>query len=332
LPSPLPLLIAASALLCAFDASCDAADSGPAAPPLVIEVMSFNLRWGPDREPNDWATREPLVVELLREEAPAVAGLQESRPEYVDALLSQLPRYAAYPAVGSRQNSILYCRQRFRLDASTSDADNARVDAPAADWGPGSVRVPRSVRLVDERSGLAFYVYNNHFDHRFAESRHWSAVVLMGRVRARAFADPVILTGDFNAGADDPALALLRNGAPPDESEGGIGTQLRFVDSFRELHPDERWVGTFHDFLGVHFGPRVDYVFAGPGIRVRNARILHFERDGRYPSDHFPVVATLEIEATGAPASRPSPEVADGLEARAAARTASGGCPSVAAP
>jgi endonuclease/exonuclease/phosphatase family metal-dependent hydrolase len=325
--SPFSGLIAAVALLGASSLPCAARGTGHVDASLVLEVMSLNLRWGPDREPNSWATRQELVFELLREEAPAIVGLQESRAEYVDTLLSRLPQYAAYPSTGNRQNSILYCKRRFRLDADTSDEENARVDVPAADRGEGSVRVPRGARLVDERSGLAFYVYNNHFDHRSAASRLWSAEVLIDRVRARTFSDPVILTGDFNAKAHDPALAMLRGESPPGKSEGGGDEPLRFVDAFRELHPNEIRVGTYHDFLGIRFGPRVDYIFAGPGIQVRNAHILRFERHGRYPSDHFPVSAALVIEATDASSPRSSRKSSDEPEPREAAQRASGGCP-----
>jgi endonuclease/exonuclease/phosphatase family metal-dependent hydrolase len=328
--SPLPALIAAVALLGACFAACAAPEpTGGDGEAVVIEVMSFNLRWAPDPEPNDWSTRQELVLELLRAEAPAVVGLQESRTEYLDALLPQLPQYAAYPTAGKRQNTILYCKRRFRLDATTSDADNARVDAPAADWGQGSVRLPRSARLVDERSGLGFYVYNNHFDHRFVASRLWSARVLIDRIRERSFDDPVILTGDFNAQSDDPALAVLRGKSPTGGPEGEGDRPLRFVDTFRQLHPAATAVGTYHDFLGIRFGRRIDYVLAGPGIRVRSARILRFGRDGRYPSDHFPVAATLLLEVTDASATPSSPNVkaADDLDPRAAAQIASGGCP-----
>lgn len=320
--SPLPALIAVVALT---GACCEPAaapePAGGDAEAFVIEVMSFNLRWGPDRGKNSWSMRQELVLELLRAEAPAVVGLQESRVEYLDALLPRLPQYAAYPMTGSRQNTILYCKRRFRLDAGTSDADNARVDAPAADWGQGSVRLPRSARLVDERSGLGFYVYNNHFDHRFAPSRLWSAGVLIDRVRARAFDDPVILTGDFNATGREPSIALLLGKSPNAEPSGEAGRSHRFVDTFGQLHPDTIGAGTYHDFRGIRFGRRIDYIFAGPGIGVRSARILRFEREGRYPSDHFPVAATLAI-----PVQPPSAK-ADALDPRAAAQIASGGCP-----
>jgi endonuclease/exonuclease/phosphatase family metal-dependent hydrolase len=257
--------------------------------------MSFNLRWGPDPPPNDWQTRRERVAALLRREMPDVVGLQESRDAYVEDLLAALPGYAAYPERGDRRNAILYRVGRLRLDRETSDAENARVDAPEKDWGPGSVRLPRTARFVEEESGRGFYLYNNHMDHRSAPSRAWSAQVLIDRIRGRRVDDPVILTGDFNAAASGPAMSFLRGEAPLRSGEGALSNPIPFADAWHALHPDALASGTYHRFVGVRFGPRVDYVLAGPGIRVREARILRDEWEGRYPSDHFPVSAKLVL-------------------------------------
>jgi len=272
-------------------AACGRADREDVGVPL--EVMSFNLRWGPDPPPNDWETRRERVTALLRGEMPDVVGFQESRDAYVEDLLAALPGYAAYPEQGDRRNAILYRASRLRLDREVSDAENARVDAPEEDWGPGSVRLPRAARFVEEESGRGFYVYNNHMDHRSAPSRAWSAQVLIDRIRGRRLDDPVILTGDFNAAASGPAMSFLRGEAPLTSGEGTVSNPIPFADAWHERHPNALASGTYHRFVGVRFGPRVDYVLAGPGIRVVEARILRDEWEGRYPSDHFPVSAKL---------------------------------------
>jgi len=262
---------------------------------VALEVMSFNLRWGPDPAPNDWETRRELVTALLRKQAPDLVGLQESRDEFVRDLLASLPEYAAYPAAGERKNSILYRISRLRLDRETSDAENSRVDAPEKNWGPGSVRVPRAARFVEKESDRGFYLYNNHMDHRYADSRAWSARVLIDRIRGRRIDDPVILTGDFNVVESGPALRFLRGEAPLPVGDDAVSNPIAFVDTWSHLHPDETSSGSYHRFLGVRFGNRVDYVFVDPGIRVLEARILRDDWGGRYPSDHFPVSATIVL-------------------------------------
>ena len=51
--------------------------------------------------------------------------------------------------------------------------------------------------------------------------------------------------------------------------------------------------GRFNDFRGTRRGERFDYVFASSALEVLDAGIVHDNEDGRYPSDHFPVVARV---------------------------------------
>jgi endonuclease/exonuclease/phosphatase family metal-dependent hydrolase len=69
------------------------------------------------------------------------------------------------------------------------------------------------------------------------------------------------------------------------------------VDTFRVLHPDANLAGTFNGFDGQRDGPKIDYVFVEPDTRVREAGIVHDNRDGRYPSDHYPVYAEILLPA-----------------------------------
>jgi endonuclease/exonuclease/phosphatase family metal-dependent hydrolase len=54
--------------------------------------------------------------------------------------------------------------------------------------------------------------------------------------------------------------------------------------------------GTFGEFIGRQNGQKIDYVFAEPDVAVHEARIVNFNRDGRYPSDHFPVYAKITLQ------------------------------------
>jgi endonuclease/exonuclease/phosphatase family metal-dependent hydrolase len=55
-------------------------------------------------------------------------------------------------------------------------------------------------------------------------------------------------------------------------------------------------VGTFNGFKpGQTGGDKIDYVFVEPGADVVDAAILRDARDGRYPSDHFPVTARVRL-------------------------------------
>ncbi len=88
-----------------------------------------------------------------------------------------------------------------------------------------------------------------------------------------------MLTGDLNAGEDSPPLAVLRAGG------------LR--DAFRDMHPKAVLVGTFNGFRGASDGAKIDYVLVDESWSTISSAIVRENDEGRYPSDHFPVVAEI---------------------------------------
>ena len=99
--------------------------------------------------------------------------------------------------------------------------------------------------------------------------------------------EPIVVTGDVNAAPDNPAIEALVNGG-----------SLR--ESFRIAHPDERDVGTFNGFGRVQAPGKIDAVLISEGWNVKDAEIVRTHEGERYPSDHFPVTATLELSAHAA--------------------------------
>jgi endonuclease/exonuclease/phosphatase family metal-dependent hydrolase len=150
------------------------------------------------------------------------------------------------------------------------------------DWGANIPRICTWARFADRETGRTFYVYNLHLDHESQESREESVRLLSARIALRDHPDPVVVTGDFNADEDNPAITRLLGESEP---------LLR--DSFRVLHPEATDVGTYNGFSGTTSRGKIDYVFVSGDWTVESAAILRTSTDGRYPSDHFPVVATL---------------------------------------
>jgi D-aminopeptidase len=263
-----------------------------AAEPLT--VMSFNIRYGTaDDGPNRWTERRQFVADVLREQAADVAGLQEALDFQIREVTEANPAYAVV-GVGRDDAktkgefaAILFNKDRLRVADSGTFWFSDTPEVPAsATWGNRITRICTWARFID-RDGSAFWVYNLHLDHQSQPSRERSAELLLSRIQRRPFADePVVVTGDFNAGEDNPAiLRLVRPGGMPGA----------FVDTFRALYPDEERVGTFNGFKGALDGPKIDYVLVQPGTEVMSAAIVRTSRDGRFPSDHFPVIARIRF-------------------------------------
>ncbi len=274
---------------------------------LEVRLMTFNIRYGTadDRE-NRWEKRRDLVFGVIREHRPDAVGIQEAQRFQIDELRKALPAYGRIglgAEVGEKEKDgehapILYRTDRFRVDEEGTFwfSDTPEV-AGSRGWGNRLPRICTWARLVEKRSGKAFYLFNLHIDHRSQPSRERSVGLLAKKVLGRSHPDPVVVTGDFNAGEDNPAvLYLLGKKALP--GTGGKGPEPpSFVDTFRVLHPGAADAGTFHGFKGRRTGEKIDFIFASPGVKVHQAEILHDQKDGRFPSDHFPVIARLGFPA-----------------------------------
>ncbi len=264
--------------------------------PLAVTVMSFNLRYGTAEDgPDSWPHRRELVFDVIREVGPQVLGTQEALRFQLDELSAGLPGFGEIGVARDDGESageyaaILYREDRLHvLEHGTFWFSDTPEVAGSIGWGARLPRICTWARLGDRAADRAFYVYNVHLDHQSQESRENSVRLLVQRILARAHPDPLIVTGDFNAGEDNPAMRYLRG-----ELESPSDVRLR--DSFRIAYPEAVEVGTFNAFRGVTTGPKIDAVLVSDGWEVAAAAIVRTARDDRYPSDHFPVFATLRF-------------------------------------
>ena len=62
------------------------------------------------------------------------------------------------------------------------------------------------------------------------------------------------------------------------------------------VYANDRSPGTVnHDFSGSQTNSRIDWILVGGPIRTQAYVKLDERVDGRYPSDHYPVMADLEL-------------------------------------
>lgn len=269
--------------------------AAPAPPREPLTVMSFNIRYGTAKDgENEWAARREMLFDVVRTANADLIGLQEALDFQIDEIIAAVPTYAVVGvgrddgAEKGEYSAILFRRDRFHVaEAGTFWLSDTPSVIASKSWGNNITRICSWARFID-RDGRGFYHYNLHLDHQSQPSRERSTVLLRGRIDTRSIPEPVIVTGDFNVGEANPALATLTlaagRGAPP------------LVDTFRVLHADVKDAGTFSGFkFGNHGTDKIDYVLVQPGTEVMAAEIVRSSRDNRYPSDHFPVTARVRL-------------------------------------
>ncbi len=266
-------------------------DDQPAAVAASVGVMSFNIRYGTANDgANHWKHRKENVVTTIRDFSPDIVGTQETLKFQADFLRESLPDYQ-YIGRSREQNDqgeqcgILFLRKRFDLLESGHFWLSETPNVPASrSWDSSLPRMATWAKLFDRKAAAdqprVLYVVNTHFDHRGAEARAASADVILGRLKRFEPGIPVVLTGDFNAGPGSVPIRKL--------SEA-------LTDTYAATHDNENQAGTFGGFQGRTDGARIDFIFVSGACKVRSAEILRRQFEGRDPSDHFPVVAEIEL-------------------------------------
>jgi endonuclease/exonuclease/phosphatase family metal-dependent hydrolase len=278
--------------------------SGPAPDAgLSLNIMSFNIRRGTAKDGrNHWIFRRNLVHEILNQYRPDVLGLQEAMDFQIAALHRMLPGYemVGTGSLGGNKGmhtAIFFNAARFSLSDEGTLWLSDTPDIPGSKgWGNVLPRTCTWARLVEKDSRQAFYFYNTHLDHLSLRSRKKSVVFLAQHIHTRSFPDPFVLMGDFNARERSAPIQFLKGKAYLKTKAKGWGLNpTPLLDTFRLQHPYHRNVVTFHGFRRFVFRFRFDYIFVPSSIGVQDAKIIQLRWKKRFPSDHFPLLARINI-------------------------------------
>lgn len=256
-----------------------------------IRLMTFNLRYENkgDTGPKHWSLRRDTAAAIIKDFNADVAGLQEALRNQLDDLAARLKDYAE-TGVGrddgktkGEYSAILYRRTTLELTGSGTFWLSETPDQPGSrSWGNAIPRICSWASFRRRSDGLAFDVYNAHFDHQSQPSREKSAAAIVSRLQPIAASRPVFFMGDLNAGEDNPAISTIKAAG--------------FTDTWRTLHPDipPADASTFHNFTGSTTGSKIDYIFAPQSWTTSAAEIIRTPvTPSRWPSDHYPVTAIV---------------------------------------
>ncbi len=258
------------------------------APPLRVMTSNVRNSGAPDGA-NAWPRRRDLWAGTVRAFAPDLLGVQEVLADQHDDLARLFPDYALHGVArddGERDGEwALVMARRDRFDVLGSGTfwlgpDPAAVGVRAWD-AAFHCRICSWATLHDRPAGRDLLFACTHLDNEGVVARSESAELLRRTLPTLAGGAPVVLVGDFNCTEADAPHALLTGG--------------RLVDSYRAVHPNPRPdEASYHGFGGDPAGRRIDWVLHTPELAATAAAIDRTAGpDGRYPSDHFPVTATL---------------------------------------
>lgn len=285
--------LALLALLFDADLGHDSSAQQPTAR-LDLKVMTFNLKYASEQGENKWSDRRGVLRNAIVRNGPDLIGTQEGLYHQLKNIDEDL---ADYDWIGEGRlggsagelMAIYYLRDRLEpLRYGHFWLSETPEVIASKSWDSSLPRMVTWVLFRERETRAEFYLFNTHFDHRGQIAREKSAELLIARIRAQRPARPVLVTGDFNQPQASTVHGTL---------VGGEDGELTLADAWEqaERHDGEQ-VSTIHGWRGVHEGARrIDWVLHSSEFTARSAEVVTHEENGQYPSDHFPVVATLTL-------------------------------------
>jgi endonuclease/exonuclease/phosphatase family metal-dependent hydrolase len=260
-------------------------------------VMSCNVRYSRAKDgPDGWPLRRELCLRVILSRNPDVVCFQELTDEQFAWLSRGMPAFESAgttdePAGTDPVTAIFWRTDRLALKSTgTYWLSRTPHVAGSKSWASDCVRMVTWARLAVRNDGAEreVRIVNTHLDHISQRARVHQARMIAQDCAAYPPGYPQVLTGDFNCDRDNPAAkALLKSG---------------FLDTYQAVHGKAAPIGTGHGFHGLDGADRIakiDWVLMRGNVSVRAAEIVTDSEDGRYPSDHFFVLADVEPGPAG---------------------------------
>jgi endonuclease/exonuclease/phosphatase family metal-dependent hydrolase len=291
-PVTLPRLLLLVSALGAATGALEAQDAAPpASKPIALDVMTFNIRTSAGRDGDDaWPFRKEIVAETIGRSDPDILGLQEALADQIDFLEKALLQYRCIGVdrglnggTGLSEATPIFYRYQelvpiesgtFWLGDPPNDHSRRRRGSRIVTWA----------HFHHLETGQRIYVYNTHFTLREGPRELESATLINEHIASHAPGSAVIVMGDFNAVAES-------------SETWRVATSQGLRDAWRiapERHGPEVTSNGFTP--PPEMGDmRIDWILVGGSIEVPSISTIANGVDGRYPSDHYPVLATLSV-------------------------------------
>lgn len=256
----------------------------------TMRVATYNIRYdNPNDAPNTWARRLPVMASQIQYHNFDIFGTQEVLVSQLKDLAAALPAYE-HIGVGRDDGkekgefaAVFYNKDRYTLQKQGNFWLSETPEKPSKGWDAAIPRICTWGQFRDQETGFSFYFFNVHFDHIGEQARRESVNLVLQRIKQIAGNSPVVLAGDFNFSQND-------------EKYTALNTSGMLQDAY--LLADVRYAprGTFNGFdADRKSDERIDHIWLSSDFKVNRYGILtDTYGDGKFPSDHFPVVAEVQ--------------------------------------
>jgi len=255
--------------------------------------MSFNIRLdvASDGE-NRWDARKEKVAGLMNYYEADFIGAQEVQYHQLVFLKTRLINYSTV-GVGrddgreaGEYSCIFYNAKKFKLLQQSTFWLSQTPDSVSMGWDAVCNRVCNYVLFQSKKTNKMFWVFNTHFDHIGKKARLESAKLIIEKIRQLNTKNyPVIFSGDLNCKPEESSYQYINS----------VLQNTRDISRQPAYGPADTWNGFAFDKKPEG---RIDHIFVSKHkkINVQKFATITDSFEKKYPSDHFPILATLELD------------------------------------
>ena len=255
-----------------------------------FRIASFNIRYDNKKDSgNLWQDRAPYVAKLIRFHDFDIMGVQEALQHQIEDIATALPHYAVYGKgrddgkSAGEHSSIFYKKDKYTLLKKGEFWLSQTPDVPGKGWDVTCCnRITTWVYLQDKKNGKKFYVFNTHYDHKGKVARNESSKLILSKIKSIAGNNATIVTGDFNADRSSEPYQILKNSGVLHDTYNDVKYPYENNSSFNNFGRNIKHEGV------------IDHIFITGQFKAIKWGILTDTYLGKYPSDHFPVVADIK--------------------------------------
>lgn len=287
----LSLIVLMVGLMSHSNCSAETVERESSSKPCELTVATFNIRMDtPNDGENAWPKRKELAKAVVRFHDFDIFGVQEGFRHQLNDLLE----LGNYTCIGEgrdgndegEHSAIFFKTDQFTLLDKGDFWYSETPDQVGLGWDATCCnRICSWGKFQEKSSGKVFYFFNSHYDHQGKVARRESSKLLLKQIKKIAGEGvPVFATGDYNATPDSEPIQILMN--------DGLLLDARC----QSQEPPYGTEGTFQGFKsGFISKDRIDYIFVTRQVEVKKYGVINEMPNGRFPSDHFPVMIKVVL-------------------------------------
>lgn len=257
-----------------------------------MRVMTFNLRADNLLDVrNRWKQRSNLVYDVIQNYDCEIVGLQEVTNHMERDLKENLMGYHHIGVSRTKnffmeRNTLLIKKEYHVIGHKTFWLSKEPHKKGSSMWHSLFPRIcTRVICNLDGQGKIC--VYNTHLDCLSPIARRYGLKVILSDMSECLKKEkmPCILTGDFNAKPDSKMMQQFKK-------EAYALNGLRAVQDVKlELYKKT----TMGGFKNRDSGRHIDYIFVSREFDILDVEIIKYNQDGRFPSDHYPIMAEIKL-------------------------------------